>query len=60
MGNVVVSGYVSGPVVSWGYVGTTVSGGDSALYYYMNHPVKKDKRTLLIQVKKLLETLKGA
>lgn len=56
------SGYWGGGYWGGGYWGKygTAAGGDSARYYYMKRPpYKKDKRSLLIQVKNLLLALKG-
>lgn len=44
----------------WLEYGTAVTGGDSARYYYMQpQQLKRDKKEVFLQVKNLLQALKG-
>lgn len=44
----------------WPEYGTAVTGGDSARYYYMQSQLhERDRKELFLQVKSLLQALKG-
>jgi len=61
-------------IVTWGFGGTyiitlgyggpsgpAITGGDGARYYYMKPQIQpKNRKELLLSIKKLLEALKGA
>jgi len=58
--NIIVHGLVSNKYITQGYHAGAVTGGDSSRYYYMQpQQLKRDKKELFLQIKNLLQALKG-
>jgi hypothetical protein len=58
MTTILIQGMNSAKLVTMGYGETSVTGGDSARYYYKTIG-KKDNRQLLEKIKVLLEAIRG-
>lgn len=59
MSTIIISGLKSNKLITQGYSSAAALGGDSWHYYYRPKTVKRNNREIFIQIKSLLEALKG-